>query len=79
MTTFNFMVDDGLVQTVDVKSGKYLYAAAAIPALFDLDLPCEITIWNEHKEFRFRAHHDEFGQFRTELLVPVTQRETTRD
>jgi len=69
MATFNISINDGLTQQITTKSGVYEYAVAAVPALFDIELPAEVTIWSEFSEFRYRLRHDDFGHLRIEHLV----------
>lgn len=73
MTTFRIKVDDGPEQTIEVATGAYMYAAAAVPALLDLALPVEVEIWvPDFKHFRYRIRENEFGHLTLDLLVRRT-------
>lgn len=46
MTTFRFRVNEGEERELSVKTGVYVHAVAAIPALFDdITLPFDVEIW----------------------------------
>jgi hypothetical protein len=67
---FIVRVNDGPPQEIVVSTGIYEYAAAAVPALLGADeLPIDVTISSQFREFRFRLCIDEFGRMQVEHLV----------
>lgn len=64
--TFHVRVNGGREQTVTVKSGVYIYAAAAIPALLDADLPLDVEMWvpgllSAERPFHYIVSEDDYG------------------
>lgn len=78
MSKFNIKINGGPERYHLVKTGIYRDAAAAVPAIYDTRLPCEVEIWSEHDgeelgRFRYRIRENEFGQFMVEHLVRQSQ------
>lgn len=45
MSNFLVRIDEGEQRKLSVKTGNYTQAAAAVPAIFEIDLPCYVEIW----------------------------------
>lgn len=70
LTTFHIRIDDGPETTIDVKTGVYAYAAAAVPALLGLHIPIEVDIWIPGlSRFRYRLRNNEYGHMVVDHLV----------
>lgn len=77
LTRFHFQVNDGREQTIAVKTGKYAFAAAAIPAMLDVDLPANVKIWvprllPEYGPYYYIVDYDECMRVVVSNAVPVT-------
>jgi hypothetical protein len=73
-TTFNIRVADGPVQKIEVKTGIYRDAAAAVPALLGLALPIVVEIWHpklvpEYGPYLYRIKENAFGGLVTEHCI----------
>jgi hypothetical protein len=63
---FHIRINGGPEQRILTKSGVYVYAVAAVPALFDTGLPVSVEIWvprllPEYGPYSYRVETDEFG------------------
>jgi hypothetical protein len=80
--TFHVRLHDGWKGTIEVGTGVYQYAAAAVPAILGLQLPLDLEIWSAlpqlaDKRFNFRVCDNEFGQLVVKTLVPCRNGELT--
>jgi hypothetical protein len=72
--TFHIRVDEGPEQTIDVKTGIYRNAVAAIPAILGLELPINVEIWcprllSEYGPYFYRVEQNDFGGLVTKVMI----------
>lgn len=80
-SVFHIRINGGREQRMLSKSSVYSYAVAAVPALFDTELPVSIEIWvpellPEYGPYFYRVEADEYGNIvtRQDLKLALEQR-----
>jgi hypothetical protein len=66
------------VRTLTVKTGKYMLAAVAAPAILGLDIPVDLEIWcdrllPDYGPYHYRLRWNKFVQVEIVHLVPTQQ------
>ncbi len=54
---FNVKINGGPEKYLTVKTGIYRDAVAAIPALWEVELPCDVEIWCERLVDQYGPYH----------------------
>jgi hypothetical protein len=66
---------------LEVKTTIYQNAAAAVPAIFGKDLPCDVEIWSpdlipEYGPYHYRVWRDDFGHVVVHHVIQQIGKET---
>jgi hypothetical protein len=73
-TTFHFRINGGAEQTLTVKTGVYIDAVAAMPAMLGQAMPFDVEIWSprvvpEYGPYHYRVERNEFGCIEVKILI----------
>jgi hypothetical protein len=80
---FGIRLHSGWEGKIEVPTGIYRDAAAAVPAILGIGLPIDLEIWSlipgiEDQRLAFRICENEFGQLVVKTLVPESTLKTSK-
>ena len=78
--TFHVRINGGPEQTLRVRTGIYVHAVAALPALLGIDIPADVEIWvphlmPEYGPYFYRIERGEALGFEVRALIHQTEKE----